>query len=97
MKMNEFNYMSAALERFAATVTAGMLIGCFLELKLKTKSGKLFVWCLISQTAMLLVDVTILVLSGRLDTVTAPQLEAELEKILSDSDVVNIDTVRAST
>ena len=97
MKMNEFNYMSAALELFAATVTAVMLIGCFLELKHKTKSGKLFVWCLISQTAMLLVDVTILVLSGRLDTVTAPQLEAELEKILSDSDVVNIDTARAST
>lgn len=97
MKMNEFNYMSAALELFAATVTAVMLIGCFLELKHKTKSGKLFVWCLISQTAMLLADVTILVLSGRLDTVTAPQLEAELEKILSDSDVVNIGTVRAST
>ena len=97
MKMNEFNYMSAALELFAATVTAVMLIGCFLERKHKTKSGKLLVWCLISQTAMLLVDVTILVLSGRLDTVTAPQLEAELEKILSDSDVVNIDTVRAST
>ena len=97
MKMNEFNYMSAALEFFAATVTAVMLIGCFLERKHKTKSGKLFVWCLISQTAMLLADVTILVLSGRLDTVTAPQLEAELEKILSDSDVVNIDTVRAST
>lgn len=42
-------------------------------------------------------DVNTIVLSGRLDTVTAPQLEAELEKILSDSDVVNIDTVRAST
>ena len=42
-------------------------------------------------------DGNTIVLSGRLDTVTAPQLEAELEKILSDSDVVNIGTVRAST
>ena len=31
------------------------------------------------------------VLSGRLDTVTAPQLEAELEKILSDSDALVLD------
>lgn len=30
-------------------------------------------------------------LSGRLDTVTAPQLEAELEKILSDSDALVLD------
>ena len=62
MKMNEFNYMSAALEIFAAAVTAVMLIGCFLERKHKTKSGKLFVWCLISQTAMLLVDAPIWIL-----------------------------------
>ena len=33
-------------------------------------------------------DVNTIVLSGRLDTVTAPQLEAELEKILSDSDAL---------
>ena len=32
-----------------------------------------------------------IVLSGRLDTVTAPQLEAELEKILSDSDALVLD------
>lgn len=62
MKFNEFNYMSAALEIFAAAVTAVMLIGCFLERKHKTKSGKLFVWCLISQTAMLLVDTPIWIL-----------------------------------
>ena len=62
MKFNEFNYMSAALEIFAAAVTAVMLIGCFLERKHKTKSGKLFVWCLISQTAMLLVDAPIWIL-----------------------------------
>ena len=62
MNMNEFNYMSAALEIFAAAVTAVMLIGCFLERKHKTKSGKLFVWCLISQTAMLLVDAPIWIL-----------------------------------
>ena len=30
-------------------------------------------------------------LSGRLDTVTAPQLEAALEKILSDSDALVLD------
>ena len=62
MKFNEFNYMSAALEIFAAAVTAVMLIGCFLERKHKTKSGRLFVWCLISQTAMLLVDAPIWIL-----------------------------------
>ncbi len=62
MKFNEFNYMSAALEIFAAAVTAVMMIGCFLERKHKTKSGKLFVWCLISQTAMLLVDAPIWIL-----------------------------------
>ncbi len=36
-------------------------------------------------------DVNTIVLSGRLDTVTAPQLEAELEKILSDSDTLVLD------
>lgn len=36
-------------------------------------------------------DVNTIVLSGRLDTVTAPQLEAELEKILSDSDALVLD------
>ena len=36
-------------------------------------------------------DVNTIVLSGRLDTVTAPQLEAALEKILSDSDALVLD------
>ena len=36
-------------------------------------------------------DGNTIVLSGRLDTVTAPQLEAELEKILSDSDALVLD------
>lgn len=36
-------------------------------------------------------DVNTIVLSGRLDTVTAPQLEAELEKILSNSDTIVLD------
>ena len=36
-------------------------------------------------------DVNTIVLSGRLDTVTAPQLEAELEKILSNSDTLVLD------
>ena len=36
-------------------------------------------------------DVNTIVLSVRLDTVTAPQLEAELEKILSDSDALVLD------
>ncbi|MGM9682830.1 MAG: STAS domain-containing protein [Eubacteriales bacterium] len=36
-------------------------------------------------------DVNTLVLSGRLDTITSPQLEAELEKILPDSDALVLD------
>lgn len=62
MSLNELNYMSAALEIFAAIVTAVMLIGCFLEKKHQTRSGKLFVWCLIAHTVMLLVDAPIWVL-----------------------------------
>lgn len=57
--MNELNYMSAVLEIFAAVVTAVMLAGCFLEKKHQIKSGKLFVWCLITHTAMLVVDAPI--------------------------------------
>lgn len=57
--MNELNYMSAALEFFAAIVTIVMLVGCFLERKHRTKFGKLFVWCLLAHTAMLLVDAPI--------------------------------------
>ena len=62
MSLNELNYMSAALEIFAAVVTAVMLIGCFLERKHRTKTGKLFVWCLIAHTTMLLVDAPIWIL-----------------------------------
>lgn len=62
MALNELNYMSAALELFAAIVTAVMLIGCFLESKHRTKPAKLFVWCLLAQTAMLLVDAPIWIL-----------------------------------
>ena len=36
-------------------------------------------------------DVNTIVLSGRLDTVTAPQLAAELEKILPDTDALVLD------
>ena len=59
MNMNEFNYMGAALELFAATVTAVMLAGCFLERKHRTKTGKFLVGVLIAHTAMLLVDAPI--------------------------------------
>ena len=62
MLLNELNYMSAALEFFAAVVTVVMLIGCFLEQKHRTKSGKLFVWCLLTHTTMLLFDAPIWVL-----------------------------------
>lgn len=38
-----------------------------------------------------LTDVTTFVLQGRLDTSTSPQLEAELEKILSDTTTLLLD------
>lgn len=60
--LNELNYMSAALEIFAAIVTLVLLVGCLLERKLRTKSGKLFVWCLFVNIAMLLVDAPIWIL-----------------------------------
>lgn len=62
MNMNELNYMSAALELFAALITVVMLFGCFLERKYRTKSGRLFVWCLLAHAAMLLVDAPIWIL-----------------------------------
>lgn len=62
MLLNEFNYMSAALELFAAVVTAVMLLGCFIERQYRTRSGKLFVWCLATHTAMLTVDAPIWIL-----------------------------------
>lgn len=67
MSLNELNYMSAALEIFAAVVTAVMLIGCFLERKHRTKTGKLFVWCLIAHTTMLLIDAPIWILLAHPD------------------------------
>lgn len=57
--------MSAALELFAAVVTVVMLIGCFLERKHRAKSGKLFVWCLLTHASMLLVDAPIWILLAR--------------------------------
>lgn len=57
--MNELNYTSAALEIFAAVVTAVLLVGCLLEKKHQSKSGKLFAWCLTVHTAMQLVDAPI--------------------------------------
>lgn len=78
MNMNELNYMSAALELFAAVVTAVMLVGCFLERQHRTKSGKLFVWCLLAHAGMLLVDAPIWLLLAE------PQPEnVPLIKILS--------------
>ena len=65
MKMNEFSYMSAALELFAATVTAVMLVGCFLERKHRTKTGKFLVGVLIAHTSMLLVDAPIWLLLAK--------------------------------
>lgn len=62
MKLNELNYMSAALEIFAAVITAVMLVGCFLEKKHRSRSGRLFVWCLLAHNAMLLVDAPIWIL-----------------------------------
>lgn len=62
MNLNEYNYMSAALEIFAAIVTAVMLIGCFLERGNRTKTGRLFAGCLFAHTAMLLTDAPIWIL-----------------------------------
>lgn len=62
MLFNEYNYMSAALELFAAIVTAVMFGGSFLERKYRTRSGRLFVWCLLTHTLMLLVDAPIWIL-----------------------------------
>ena len=62
MNMNEYNYTSAALELFAAIVTAMMLFGYLLERKKSAKNSRLFVWCLAVNTAMLLSDAPIWVL-----------------------------------
>ena len=60
--MNEYNYTSAALELFAAIVTAMMLFGYLLERKKSAKNSRLFAWCLAVNTAMLLSDAPIWVL-----------------------------------
>lgn len=62
MNMNEYNYMSAALEVFAACVTLVMLVGCYLESGHKTRVGKLFVGVLLANTAMLATDAPIWIL-----------------------------------
>ena len=62
MNMNEYNYTSAALELFAAIVTAIMLFGYLLERKKSAKTSRLFAWCLAVNTAMLLSDAPIWVL-----------------------------------
>ena len=62
MNMNEYNYTSAALELFAAIVTAMMLFGYLLERKKSAKNSRLFAWCLAVNTAMLLSDAPIWVL-----------------------------------
>ena len=59
MNLNEYNYMSAALEFFAAVVTLVMLVGCLLERKKSAKTSRLFAWCLVCHAAMLLVDAPI--------------------------------------
>lgn len=62
MNLNEYNYMSAALELFAAIVTVVMLIGCFLEKGTRTNVGKLFAGCLLAHSAMLLTDAPVWIL-----------------------------------
>ena len=60
--MNEMNYMSAALEFFAATITGVMLIGCFAERSYKDTTGKLLICFLTANMLMLLVDAPICLL-----------------------------------
>lgn len=57
--MNELNFMSAALELFAAAVTAVMLIGCFMERKFTDKIGHLLRGVLVVHFAMLVCDAPI--------------------------------------
>lgn len=60
--MNEYNYTSAAMESFAAIMTAMILFGYLLERKKIAKTSRLFAWCLAVNTAMLLSDAPIWVL-----------------------------------
>ena len=60
--MNEMNYMSAALEFFAALITGVMLIGCFAERSYKDTTGKLLICVLTANMLMLLVDAPICLL-----------------------------------
>ena len=59
MNLNEYNYMSAALELFAAVVTLVMFAGCLLERRKSVKTSRLFAWCLVCHAVMLLVDTPI--------------------------------------
>lgn len=57
--MNEYNYMSAALEYFAGIITLVMMIGCCVEKKKDLKTKKYFTLCLVSHMMMLFVDAPI--------------------------------------
>lgn len=59
MQFNEMNIMSAALEFFAAVVTAVMLIGCLMERKYTDRTGNLLIGVLIAHIAMLVCDAPI--------------------------------------
>ena len=59
MNLNEYNYLSFALELFAGIITLVMLIGCLLERKKSVKTSRLFAWCLLCHTLMLFVDAPI--------------------------------------
>ncbi len=59
MLFNELNYLSAALEIFAAVITTVLLIGCFFEKNLKSLTGKLLIAALAAHTAMMLCDAPI--------------------------------------
>lgn len=65
MNLNEYNYMGAALEIFAAVVTVVMLIGCLLERKKSVKTSRLFAWCLVCHAAMLFIDAPIWILLAK--------------------------------
>lgn len=59
MILNEMNLMSAVLEFFAAIVTLVMLLGFFLEKEYLSKTGKILIWVLSANAAMLLADAPI--------------------------------------
>lgn len=56
---NELSLTSAALEFFAAIISAVLLIGCFSEKNYKNLTGKLLIGALATHTAMMLCDAPI--------------------------------------